>query len=170
MNAIAGVITTLVAIVVIVAGAGALLPKEHQVQVSERFAIPPEQLWVVLTDLPSFPEWRSSVRKVERLPDQSGHESWRELDTHGDGIPYVTDVAEPPRRLVRRIADPTLPFGGQWELRLVPVNGGVELTIREEGEVRNVIYRFLSRFVFGHRRSIDGFMADLRAKLEQSES
>jgi uncharacterized protein YndB with AHSA1/START domain len=169
MNAIAGVVVAVVGVLVIVGGAGALLPKEHQVQVSERFAVPPEQLWVVLTDFPSFPEWRSSVRKVERLPEQAGHETWREVDTHGDGTPYVTDVAEPPRRLVRRIADPALPFGGSWEFRLVPVDGGVELTIREDGEVRNVIYRFLSKFVFGHRRSIDGFMADLRARLALSK-
>jgi hypothetical protein len=51
----------------------------------------------------------------------------------------------------------------------VPVDGGVELTIREDGEVRNVIYRFLSKFVFGHRRSIDGFMADLRVRLASSK-
>ncbi len=73
--------------------------------------------------------------------------------------------SEPPRRLVTRITDKTLPFGGAWTFTLQPVDGGTKLTITENGEVYNPLFRVMSRFVFGHTATIDRYLGDLQKHL-----
>jgi hypothetical protein len=60
-----------------------------------------------------------------------------------------------------RIADPDLPFGGTWTYRLTPKGSGTRLAITEHGEVYNPLFRFVSRFVFGHTATVDRFIAAL---------
>jgi hypothetical protein len=69
--------------------------------------------------------------------------------------------ARPPERIVTRIADPSQPFGGTWTFEIARVPSGSTLTITERGEVYNPIFRFMARFVFGHSRTIDRYLADL---------
>jgi hypothetical protein len=66
------------------------------------------------------------------------------------------------RRHVDRIADPSLPFGGRWIYDLASDGSGTALTITEEGEVYNPVFRFVSRFIMGHTRTIDRYIADLQ--------
>jgi hypothetical protein len=72
----------------------------------------------------------------------------------------------PPRRLVRRIVGETS-FGGTWtsELDGTP-DGGTRLVITENGEVYNSFFRFVSRYIVGHQRTIDSFLAALRRHLD----
>ena len=72
--------------------------------------------------------------------------------------------SEPPRLLVTRI-EPGLPFGGTWTYELAPDAGGSVLTITERGEVYNPIFRFMSRFIFGHDSTLAGYMAALHTRL-----
>jgi hypothetical protein len=69
---------------------------------------------------------------------------------------------QPPRRLVTRIADQSLPFGGTWTYELTPAGSGTRLTITEHGTVFNPVFRFMSRFVFGHAATIERFLKDIR--------
>jgi hypothetical protein len=67
---------------------------------------------------------------------------------------------------VTRIADPNLPFGGTWTYEIRPGNGGATLTITENGEVYNVIFRLVSRLT-GHDKTIRIFETDLAKKFGQ---
>ena len=71
---------------------------------------------------------------------------------------------EGPTLLVARIAGPSLPFGGTWTYRIAPAAGGSAVTITEDGEVYNPVFRFMSRFVFGHYATLDEFVKNLEAK------
>lgn len=75
---------------------------------------------------------------------------------------------EPPSLLVTRVVEGQ-PFGGTWTYRIVPAAGGSRLTITEDGEVYNVIFRFMSRFVLGHYATIDAYLANLK-RLEAGKS
>jgi len=79
-------------------------------------------------------------------------------------ITYEVVESVPPQRLVRRIADKNLPFGGSWTYEVEPVAGGSALRITENGEVYNPIFRFVSRFVMGHTRTIDETLKALGKK------
>jgi hypothetical protein len=72
--------------------------------------------------------------------------------------------AIPAKRLVGRISDKSLPFGGGWTYELQPLDGGTRLTITETGIVRNPIFRFVSRFVMGHSATLDKYLTFLGQK------
>lgn len=70
----------------------------------------------------------------------------------------------PPSRLVGRIADPKLPFGGTWTFEITPTPEGANLRITERGWVSNPMFRLLSRFVFGYTSTIDSYLRSLAKK------
>ena len=150
----------MVAIVVII---GAMLPKGHTASRTARIALPPDALYTVLSDVGQYAAWRKDVKSLERLPDRDGRPAWVE-DVGGMKIPMYFERMEPPSLLVARIADPKLAFGGTWTYRIAPAAGGSDLTITEDGEVYNVLFRFMSRFVFGHHATMDGFIKHLQAR------
>lgn len=160
----------LVVLIGVVVGIGALLPEKHRATQSARFGVTGDQLWEIITDFDDYPSWRSGVSKVERLPDMNGNPVWKETDSKNEGIPFETVESAPNTRLVRRIADSTLPFGGTWSFELAPATDGVTLTITEDGEVYNPIFRFVSRFIMGHASSIHGYLNDLGTKVTKEQN
>jgi uncharacterized protein YndB with AHSA1/START domain len=149
------------AAIALVALAGSMLPRKHHAVRSARFRQPVETVWEVLADPLAGATWRKDVKSVERLPDREGRMVWKEVDRWGDGLTLELAEDEPPRRRVVRIADPSLPFGGTWTYVLSAEPEGARLTITEDGEVRNPIFRFLARFVFGHGRTLETYLASL---------
>jgi hypothetical protein len=79
--------------------------------------------------------------------------------------PYEIVEQAPPHRLVSRVADPGLPYGGTWTFELAPEGGGTRLTITERGEVHNPVFRVLARFVFGYAATMEAYLEDLAARL-----
>jgi uncharacterized protein YndB with AHSA1/START domain len=153
----------LVLIAVVIAAIGAMLPVQHVASRSAALAASPETVWRLITDVDGFPKWRPEVKSVERLPDRDGRAVWVE-DTSSGRITLAVDRAEPPGLLVLRIADPDLPFGGTWTYELSPDGSGTVLRITENGEVYNPVFRFVSRFVFGHEGTIAGYLAALEKR------
>ena len=137
---ILGCLAGLVALVAII---GSLLPKGHTATVSVRLKQKPEAVWNAISDYAGQAAWRTDVKSIERMPDQNGHQVWREKN--GNTIPLETLEETPPRRLVRKIADPSLPFGGTWTYEIAATDGGSTITITENGEVYNVIFRAISK-------------------------
>jgi hypothetical protein len=88
---------------------------------------------------------------------------WREIDASGDVLTYERVETSAPKRIVNRIADPKLPFGGSWIYEIAPIGTGTELTITENGEVYNPLFRFVSRFIMGHTATIEKYQRDLLA-------
>ena len=163
MRWVLGIVGFLIVVVLLVVAIGYALPKSHVASVSAQYAAPPDALWATLTDVSAFPRWRNDLVRVELLPDENGQRGWRE---HGknDVITYRVVASDPPRRLVTRIADETLPFGGTWTYELAPADGGTRLTITERGEVYNPIFRFVSRFVLGYTGTMTTMLRALGAK------
>jgi hypothetical protein len=155
----------LVAVVALVAVIGMLLPKDHLASRRSRFHQPPEAVWAVII---GEPDWRPDIKGLEKLEPRDGHRSWKEIDKRGQAITYVSVEETPPRRLVTRIADPTLPFGGTWTQEIVPDSNGCVVTITEAGEIYNPIFRFMSRFVLGYTGNMDGYLKALHAKFGEA--
>jgi uncharacterized protein YndB with AHSA1/START domain len=142
---------------------GYLLPKEHTVTREARFQQSPEVIWKTITDIDALPAWRQGLKSVKRLPDRNGLPAWVETLDSGT-IPLETITSEPPSKLVVRIADPQLPFGGTWTYEITPLPSGGSLRIREDGEVYNPLFRFLTRFVFGYAGTIEAYLKSMAKK------
>jgi uncharacterized protein YndB with AHSA1/START domain len=156
------VVLSLGGLLILVVGIGALLPRKHRVSRTVSFHQPPEVVWRLISGPPT---WRSDVVKYEELPAHEGHRMWRETDKHGQTITYEAIESTPPRRLVTQIADTKLPFGGNWSFDIVPNGDSCLLTITENGEVYNPVFRFVSRFVIGQTATLDAYVKSLNGKL-----
>lgn len=161
-------IAILVGIILLVVVIGALLPEKHTATAEASFRQSPSAVWQAITDYTKFPEWRGTVSRVQPLAPVNGNPSWIEFDSHNSAIPYEIIESTPPQRLVTRIADPKLPFGGTWTFEITPIGAGSTLRITENGQVHNVIFRFMSRFVFGHRSTIDTYLRALGKKFGET--
>lgn len=153
-------VACLVALIVVVVGIGYALPVKHHASRSARYPVAPAALFTAIADVERYPTWRSDVTRVELLPHDTAATSFREVGRNG-AIRYEIQRREPSRLFVTRIADPSLPFGGTWSYELSPVPEGTSLRITEDGEVRNPLFRFVSRFVLGHTATIDRYLTDL---------
>src|SRR5687767_3417406 len=73
----------LVALVVLIAVAGSLLPVGHVATRRATFRRPAADVWAAITEIEKFPAWRSDLKSVERLPDREGRPAWREKGKNG---------------------------------------------------------------------------------------
>jgi hypothetical protein len=149
-----------------VAVLGWLLPKDHHVSRSVTVAAAPSDVFERITDVARAPEWRTDVRRVEAVTGSGLGMTFREVGSTGT-IPYRVVGWEPDRRFVTEIADPTLPFGGSWTFVLDPVGTQTRVTITEDGEVRNPIFRVMSRFIVSPTATIERYQAALVAAVRR---
>ncbi len=156
-------LAVLAVLVVLVLVVGALLPKAHVAARALRLPVPPKDVFLAITDVATLPSWRKDVTSVEWLPDRDGKRVYREVSGFGP-IEFAIERSEPDRLHVTRIVTPDSPFGGTWTFVVTPDGTGSRLAITEHGEVHNVLFRFLSRFVFGHTATLDGYLRALAGK------
>jgi hypothetical protein len=135
---------------------GYALPKEHVANRKVVLRASPEEVFTLIAG-PS--DWRGM--KYEQLSESPL--KWRETEKSGDAIIYERTETIPSRRIVNRIADPKLPFGGSWTYEVASDGAGSSLTITENGEVYNPLFRFVSRFIMGHTATIEKYQRDLTA-------
>jgi hypothetical protein len=153
---------------VVVFVVGSLLPVRHRVSRSVILNAAPDRLYAVLRDFEHASRWRSDVLRTEMVSSADGRVRFREHGRHG-AVTYELVVDEPQRRMVTRIADQGLGYGGSWTYTFLPRDRGTELTIVEQGEVSNPMFRFMSQLVFGQTATIDTYLRALASHLEPSE-
>ncbi|HYT67755.1 MAG TPA: hypothetical protein VEL51_15095 [Vicinamibacterales bacterium] len=135
MRWIVYVLAAIAIVGVLVVIIGYSLPKAHSASRITKVGLPPDATYTLLTEMAQASEVPVRLERLER-----------------------------PTLFVARICDPSLPFGGTWTYRIAPAGTGSEVTITEDGEVYNPFFRFMSRFVFGHYATLDGFMKKLEAR------
>lgn len=158
---LAGVAFAALAIVV----TGFFLPREHSASVRAHYNTPPQQIYEAIVDVAAGSAWRTGLDSVQIL--KQAPLKWREFASWGN-LTMVLDEATSPSRIVSRIADTSEGFGGTWTYEIVAEGTGSAVTITEEGEVYNPLFRFMSKFVFGHYKSLETYTTDLGGKFNQT--
>ncbi len=157
---VVAVVGSLVLLVGIMALIGSRLPKTHVASRSIVLHQSPADVYAVVRDFGSAPKWRSDLKQVDVETSPGGPVYFREAGKN-DTINYELVEDVPAQRMVTRIRDTNLGYGGQWTYLFAPENGSTRVTIREDGEVSNVLFRFMSRYVFGHTSTIDAYLGSL---------
>lgn len=157
----------LLGIGLLTAGVGALLPVEHTASVSAVVRGSPEEVWAVITDVEGLSAWRPDVDSVRPAEEGTAREGWTEYTSTA---PLAMDVPvwDPPGRLVTRIADEGLPFGGSWTYELSPEGDGTRVMLTEDGEIYNPLFRAMSRFVFGYDATMRRYLDALESRMESA--
>lgn len=89
------------------------------------------------------------------------------LQEQSDVKTRVTEESRPTYRVTEVIEEQGAAFGGTWTLTFVENGNSTKLTIIENGRVYNPLFRFLSRFTFGHRATIDSFLKSLQQEISK---
>jgi uncharacterized protein YndB with AHSA1/START domain len=166
---VVAVVGGLVLLAGVMALIGSLLPKTHDVSRSIVLRKSPQDVYAVVRDFASMPKWRADVKQVDVEATQGGPVYFREVGKH-DTVNYELIEDVPAERMVTKIRDTNLGYGGKWTYRFVPENGGTRVTITEDGEVSNVLFRFMSRFVFGQTSTIDSYLTSLAKHFGEAEA
>ena len=139
------------------------LPRGHVASGSAVVSASEAEVWEAITGFEKMSAWRSGITRVERGEDQGGKAVWIEYSKSGAMAMAVEELVEG-ERMVTRIADERLPFGGTWTFELSGEDGGTRVRITEDGFVKNPIFRFVSRFVMGHHATLERYLKDLGKK------
>jgi uncharacterized protein YndB with AHSA1/START domain len=155
----------LVAAIGFVVIVGACISRTHSATRSVRLAAAPEAVWAVITDFPNHPSWRPGLKSVEPLPPRNGHPVWNERSAGmgGDELPIEIEVFEPPRRMVGRIVDDGLPFGGTWTYEVSPEVAGCRVRITEDGFIKPAVFRYVAR-TLGYTATMEKYLRALAKK------
>jgi uncharacterized protein YndB with AHSA1/START domain len=157
------VLGSAVALIALMWAIGSAVPREHTATRLALYRQPPEKVWAAITEVESMPQWRKDMKGVKRLPDVNGMPAW--VETLGTGeMPLQVEEWDPPRRMVARIMDDNLPFGGTWTYEVASAEGGSALRLTESGFVKPAIFRFMARFVFGYTSTMEQYLKDLGRK------
>ena len=160
------VVGSLVGLVLVLTGLGYLLPVAHTARSERTYTASADELYAAVANTAEYPRWRRGVKSVESLPTREGKPSFRENGSNGP-MTFVFDEVVPGSRIVSRIADTDLAFGGKWTYEFARAEEGSRLSITEDGEVYNPFFRFMARYVFGHERTMNDYLADLEQHLAQ---
>jgi hypothetical protein len=153
--------TALVAVALVI---GALLPAQHVAAREIVLRRSPGEVYAVVRDFASAPTWRPELKRIAILEPAEGKPRYREEFKTG-AINYEIAEEREPQRLVTRIVDRDLGYFGTWTYEFTgSENGTTRVRITEEGEVPNVLFRFMSRFIFGHTGTMETYLRALGRK------
>jgi hypothetical protein len=157
------ILVVIVAVIAIVYLIGYFMPVKHVASAERIFSkSTPGHIWRSITTFNEYPLWRSGLKNVEVVDDKN----WKET-SGGDTIHFYGESIEPEKHFVTRIMNKDLPYGGSWTYEIREGQNGTTLTITEYGEVYNPIFRFMSKYIFGHDGTIKKYLNDLEKHLNK---
>jgi hypothetical protein len=132
----------------------------------------PETIWALLTDAAGYPQWNSTVEKIDgriAAGETVTVHSKAAPDTRKPGRAFPLRVAEfvPPQRMVWTGGMPLGLFTGARSYTLTPTsNGEVAFAMREE--FSGLLAPLISRSIPDLQPAFDRFAADLKRRAERA--
>lgn len=131
-----GIIAAVVVLPIII---GSLMPTRYVGETKVFLPKSPSEVWSELQDYKSHPMTGKMMKTAEALPESewvSGLPAWMEDMGHGERITVTTVGADPPLQMVREMVSASMPMTSRWDYSLTEVDGGCELTMHGETNIR----------------------------------
>ena len=148
----------------IVLALGSATPVEHSASGEIELAVPATQVWDLIRDIEGTARWRPDVEAVAVIGHRGGREIYEQTGRTGT-VRFVVESERKPHELITRIVDST-DFGGIWTYRLTETPSGVLLSITEDGEIYNPVFRFFARYLFGYDATLESYLHDLQKEMQ----
>lgn len=159
------VMALIVSLVLAVLVGGAVTPRKHTAVRTIALRADPATVWKLVRTVTNYPNWRDDVRSVELMAGNDPRPAWTEVGLT-KSVSYRADLDEPPTRFTARILDKDLGYSGEWQYVISPIEGGTRVTITEQGEVSNPVFRFFGNFI-GYTKTIDAYLSNLALALNE---
>jgi hypothetical protein len=152
-----GILIVFIAIIYLI---GSLMDVKHVASIKREFKkISADEILSVITNYKEYASWRSGLKEL--TVDSVNH--WTEKNSHGDKVSYRLEMGDEKGKLITRILNKDLAYGGFWEF--TSIDDGCSIKIVENGEVYNPLFRFMAKYIFGHETTLKNYMNDLEEKL-----
>lgn len=151
------ILLVLIGIVVVVYVVGLCLPSRHTAMMSAVIPAPVDQVWNRITNVADFPRWRKDMTSIQVANDSE----WVEVAGRMR-VPMRMGERDSLKRAVVVINSSDLPFGGEWVYELQPQGNSTQVTITENGEVRQPFFRFVSAFIMGRTATMRKYLSSLQ--------
>jgi uncharacterized membrane protein len=163
------IVVSFLAIIVLVLIIGAALPRNHVVARHILLHRSPYEIYQSVRDFNAAPSWRADIDRVEMVATTDNHVRFREYAKRG-AVTYDLVEDRPGQRIVTRIADQNLGYSGSWTYTFTKDAAGTRVQVTEAGEVSNILFRFMSRFIFGQSSTIERYLIALGRKFGEDVS
>ncbi len=161
------VLSLVLVLVVCVLVIGYSLPVEHHASRSILLHQTPAVVYAAVRDFESVPTWYPDVTRVVVEKQTDGKIHFRQEGKNGTiNYELVDDV--PSTRIVTSILDKDLGFSGSWTYNIVAEGSGTRLSITEDGQISNIIFRFASRYIFGYTETMDSYLVSLARRFGET--
>jgi hypothetical protein len=125
----------------------------------------PEVVWALLTDAPRYPQWNSTIAKIDGRIAAGGKVTVHAKATPGRAFPLKVTEFAPPRRMVWSGGMPLGLFTGTRTFTLTPAAGELTFDMREE--FGGLLAPLITRSIPDLQPAFDAFAADLKRRAEQ---
>jgi hypothetical protein len=128
---------------------------------------PPETVWRVLTDAPSYPSWNTTVSRVDGSIALGHTITVHAKVAPGRAFPVKVVAFDAPKRMVWSGGMPLGLFKGERVFELRPTDGGgVEFAMRED--YVGWLAPLIAKSIPDLQPAFDEFAACLKARVERS--
>lgn len=146
---------------------GRSLPAAHIAQGERVIDAPLAHVAARVREVELQPAWRRGVTRIEVERRADGFLRYGEISGR-DRIVFELREPQPQHRFESRIVSQDLPFGGRWLIDLDSMDANhTRVHVREEGVIHSPLFRALARYVFGHTRTLDTYLAELAASFSK---
>jgi uncharacterized protein YndB with AHSA1/START domain len=164
------IICLIILIVLVVLVIGLLQPTKHSVTRSIHLKQSPESVFALLNDPAKLPTWSSGIAKVVTLPNRDGKPVARLTMKWGGMEMLATELENtPPHRLVTAMRKEGGPTFGTWTYDIRAEGDGCRISITEDGELKNPLYRVMAR-VRGLDATVTRTLSDLATKFGETSA
>jgi hypothetical protein len=126
----------------------------------------PETVWSILTDAPRYPEWNSTVTRIEGRIAPGERVSLHVKINPGRAFPLTVAAFEPPSRMIWRGGLPLGLFVGERTFTVSPVADGiVDFSMRET--FTGLLAPLIGRTLPDMQPAFDEFAASLKREAER---
>ncbi len=127
----------------------------------------PEAIWALLTDAAGYPQWNSTVEKIDGRIAAGEKVTVHAKGAPGRAFPLTVTELVPPRRMVWSGGMPLGLFTGTRTYTLTPMTeGAVEFAMREE--FGGLLAPLITRSIPDLQPAFDTFAADLKRRAERA--
>lgn len=163
MQWLIGILVVLVGLILLILLIGWMLPVNHKATAHGWFDSSPNEVWNAAINVREYETWRSGLKHLEVHEDGT----WTETDAQNTTITFGVIEESKNEKLVVKILN-DLPFGGTWTYKLTEEGNGCRVDITEDGQVYNVIFRFVSHFFMDQSATMKQYIQDLKHHLENT--
>jgi len=146
---------------------GKTLPEISHISASQEFNRSKEYIWSLIFEFKRYPEWRENVYAIEKIPNTTKYDAWKEIDEDGNTTPYQLVEFNHFQYIIMEETGTTHKTSGKWHFEVEASEDGKSTTLKitEDRLYPDLLPRVLNHFLNTSTDSIDAYFRSINNKI-----